>query len=130
MISRSDRPAGVAEFRTLREITGLGAFSEEASAIALANTLHAVWLRDETGQLVAMGRLTGDGGCFAQITDVAVHPDRQRQGLGGEVMEGLMSWAETNLPEGCYLSLIADPGAEHLYRGFGFAERFGMARSV
>lgn len=114
----------------MREITGLGAFSEEASAIALANTLHAVWLRDETDQLVAMGRLTGDGGCFAQITDVAVHPDRQRQGLGREVMEGLISWAETNLPEGCYISLIADPGAEHLYRGFGFAERFGMARSV
>jgi GNAT superfamily N-acetyltransferase len=75
-----------------------------------------------------MGRLIGDGGCFAQITDIAVHPDHQRQGLGTQVMAALMGWAEANLPKGCYISLIADPGAENLYAKFGFTERYGMAR--
>ncbi len=100
----------------------------EATEIALRNTLHAVWIRDEAGQLVAMARLSGDGGCFAVVTDVAVHPEVQRQGLGLRVMRTLMQWADENLPSGTIISLIADEGADALYRKVGFELRTGMLR--
>ncbi|WJY21638.1 GNAT family N-acetyltransferase [Fontisubflavum oceani] len=128
MIVQSDQPASVAEYLGLRDAAGMGGYPEKAARIGLAQGLHGTWFRDAEGQLVAMGRLIGDGGCFAQVTDIAVHPDHQRQGLGTQVMAALMDWAETNLPKGCYMSLIADPGAEHLYAKFGFTERYGMAR--
>lgn len=130
MITPSDHPATVAEYSALRKETGLGAFSEEASAIALNNTVFAVWMRDRGGRLIAMGRLIGDGACFAQVTDIAVHPDHQGKGLGTQVMQTLVRWMDTHLSEGCYVSLIADPGAERLYAKFGFEPRNGMARTV
>ncbi len=125
----SDRPATVAELRALREAAGLGAFSEAGTAVALNNTVYAAWLRDGD-ELVGMGRLVGDGGCFAQLTDIAVHPRLQKQGFGTQIMAQLMGWAETNLPPDCYISLIADPGAEALYTKYGFQPRNGMARTA
>ena len=130
MAEFSDKAASVAEFRGLREATGLGAFSEEATRASLEQTLHAVWMRDAHGTLVAMGRVIGDGACFAQVTDIAVHPDLQGRGLGREVVHALCAWIDAHLPQGCYVSLIADPGAERLYAKFGFEPRFGMARTV
>lgn len=119
----------MAEFRALRTAAGMSAFSEDATAVSLANTLYGVWLRDR-GALVGMARLIGDGGAFAQVTDVVVHPRYQRQGHGHRIMARLMDWAERNLPDGCYISLIADPGAERLYAAHGFTPRVGMARVV
>ncbi|MEM7596675.1 MAG: GNAT family N-acetyltransferase [Pseudomonadota bacterium] len=130
MIERSQHPATVAEYCALRDLTGLGAFSERASTIALDNSLFAVWMRDAGGQLIAMGRIIGDGGCFAQVTDIAVHPDFQGRGLGTGVMQALTDWMEQALPTGCYVSMIADPGAERLYERFGFEPRTGMARTI
>lgn len=126
----SDRPASIEEYLTLREDAGMGGYKFEAAQRGLANGLHGVWLRDETGRLIAMGRLVGDGGCFAQVTDIVVNPEFQRRGYGKRIMTALMDWAEGNLAEGCYVSLIADPGAEALYEAFGFEYRTGMARRM
>lgn len=130
MIKLSDHAASVDEFRALREASGLGAFSVKASTIALANSLHGAWLRDDCGTLIGMGRIIGDGGCFAHVTDIAIKPAFQRQGFGTVIVAELMGWADQNLPKGCYISLIADPGAEKLYEKFGFQMRTGMSRSV
>ena len=128
MIAPSDRAASVEEYLGLRRAAGMGDFPAENAAIALSATLHGVWFRDPEARLRAMGRLIGGGGCFAQITDIAVDPDYQRQGWGTKVMQTLMTWAERELPRRCYVSLIADPGAERLYEKFGFGLRTGMAR--
>lgn len=125
----SDTAPTVAEFRGLRMAAGMSDFGEDATRISLANTLHGVWLRND-GTLIGMGRLIGDGGAFAQVTDIAVHPDWQRQGHGHRIMGALMAWADANLPKGAFISLIADPGAEHLYERHGFQHRTGMARTV
>lgn len=45
-------------------------------------------------------------------------------------MTRLLVWADENLPSGCYISLIADQGAEELYAKRGFDQRTGMARRV
>ena len=122
-------PATLEEFQALRRAAGMSTFPDPAVALSLERTLHGAWLR-QGEVLIAMGRLTGDGACFVQVNDVAVHPDWQGQGLGTQVMDRLMGWAESNLPKGCYISLIADAGAERLYEKAGFALRTGMARRV
>ncbi len=125
----SDRAPDLDAFRALRAAAGLGAFGAEATRVALANTLYGAWLWD-SDLLVGMGRLIGDGGTFVQVTDVAVHPDHQGQGYGAAIMARLMAWADRHLPRGCYISLIADAGAERLYQRAGFDFRTGMARTV
>lgn len=123
----SDIVPSPAEYVALRAATGLGERSEAAAARALPATLQAVtvWWQ---GHLIGMGRLVGDGGCFVQLVDMAVLPEWQGQGVGGEILTRLMDWAETHLPESCHLSLVSSVEAEPLYRSAGFERCLGMDR--
>lgn len=69
-----------------------------------------------------MGRIIGDGGCFFQVTDIAVDPAHQGRGLGKLIMKELRGWIDTNVPATGYVSLIADGRARELYGGFGFVD--------
>ncbi|MDJ1007769.1 MAG: GNAT family N-acetyltransferase [Paracoccaceae bacterium] len=126
----TERAAPTAEeYVALRELTGMGARDLAAARIGLRGSLHAVTVRDG-GTLVGMGRIVGDGGCFAQVTDIAVDPAYQRRGIGREIVRRLNAWCDRELPATCYLSLIADPGAEALYASEGFAFATGMGRHI
>ncbi|WP_271009152.1 GNAT family N-acetyltransferase [Paucibacter sp. B51] len=106
-------------YRRLRSASGLSAKTEEAARRGLAGSLFAVQIQHQ-GETVAMGRLIGDGGCFYQVTDIAVLPAHQGRGLGKRVMTEIMKHIETELPESAYVSLIADGQAHELYAQFGF----------
>ncbi len=93
--------------------------SHEAARKGLPNSLFATTIRD-AGQLIAMGRVVGDGGCDYGIVDVAVHPDYQRQGLGDRIMTAIMSYIDQNAPGSAYVALIADDHSPALYSKFGF----------
>jgi GNAT superfamily N-acetyltransferase len=109
----------VETYRHLRTVTGMGAKSVEAVHRGLPNTLFAVQVFD--GDIpVAMGRIVGDGGCFFQVTDMAVEPAHQGKGLGKRIMGELMAWLADHVPDGGYVSLIADGRAHALYAQFGF----------
>jgi GNAT superfamily N-acetyltransferase len=116
-----DRPPSVGEYLRLRREGGLSAFSTEAAEIGLKGTLFAVTLRCEH-EAIGMGRIVGDGGCFVQIVDIAVDPRFRGQGLGKLVMSSLINWAQKELPETAFLSLLADVPANKLYEQFGFTE--------
>ena len=122
----------VHEYCQLRILAGLLPKSEEAAAIGLPNSLFAVTIREEHGQLLAMGRLVGDGGCFAQVCDIAVHPEHQGKGLGRQIMQELMDYVNQHLPAGAFVNLFADGTANQLYKKFGFQETapksVGMAK--
>ena len=63
----------VDDYRRLRVAAGMTPKSEEAARRGLPNTLHGVsLLRD--GEVVGMGRVIGDGGCFFIVADIAVVP--------------------------------------------------------
>jgi len=112
---------GVAEFCAMRVDAGMSARSAEAAARGLPNSLHAVCLRKrDDGALVGMGRIVGDGGLNFEIVDVAVHRDFQRRGLGSQIVQALTDWLRDNAPPSSYVCLIADDGADALYRRFGF----------
>lgn len=108
-------------YTSLRRSTDLGVFSPAAATTGLKNSLFAVQIiSSDDNRTVGMGRVIGDGGCFFQVTDIAVDPAHQGRGLGKMVMAELKKWIDGNVPETGYVSLIADGKANALYAQFGF----------
>ena len=75
-----------AEFCEMRVKAKLSPKSLKAATIALPNSLYGISIRDGD-QLIAMGRVVGDGACNFEVVDVAVDPTYQGLGLGRKVME-------------------------------------------
>ena len=123
----------VAEYCQMRIDAGLQPKSHEAASIGLPKSVFGVSVRDDQGRLIAMGRLVGDGGCFVQVCDIAVHPSYQGQGLGRRVMQELMTHVENQIPKSAWINLFADGTASALYAQFGFEETapvsIGMAKA-
>ena len=100
----------------LRESVGWHNFSKEQTERALANSLYTVTAFNEN-QAVGMGRLIGDGMYF-MIADLVVHPDFQKKGIGGAIMDLLIGYV---CREGrSSIQLIAEPGKEAFYEKRGF----------
>lgn len=69
------------QYIRLRTAAGLSRKAVEAARRGLANTLYGVQLL-RGGEVVGMGRVVGDHGCFYLVLDVAVAPELQGRGLG------------------------------------------------
>ena len=106
-------------YRHLRSASGLSPKTLEAAARGLPATLFAVQVLHQ-GITVGMGRVVGDGGCFYQVTDIAVLPAHQGKGLGKLVMRHIMDYLKAHALPSAYVSLIADGPAKALYAQFGF----------
>ncbi len=109
----------IATYQHLRVAAGMSAKSADAAAKGLPNSLFAVQIL-HGDEVVGMGRIIGDGGCFFQVTDIAVLPAHQGKGLGKRIMREIMQFIETEVPQSAYVSLIADGQAQDLYAQFGF----------
>ena len=68
-------------------------------------------------RLIGTGRALTDWEYHATIDDVAVHPDYQRQGIGGWMMQALPE----KLPVWRVLLVSDDTDAQRFYRRLGFA---------
>ena len=117
--SFSETPPSAEDYLRLRELTGMSKRSQKGATIALRNSLFATFIYQHEA-LIGMGRVIGDGGCFCQVVDIAVHPDHQGQGLGKKIMHKIMSFIDETLPENTLTSLLADVPADKLYKQFGF----------
>ena len=58
----------------------------DAAEDALQNSIFAVTARSTTGEVIAMGRIVGDGAIYFYIQDLVVSPDVQGQGIGTAIM--------------------------------------------
>lgn len=112
---------GVEDYRRLRSVAGLSPKSAEAATRGLRNTLYGVSLV-HGGDVIGMGRIIGDGGCFFVVVDIAVQPDYQKRGLGKRIMGALDAWLRANALDSSNVSLFADGDARHLYAQYGFVE--------
>jgi ribosomal protein S18 acetylase RimI-like enzyme len=110
------------EYVRLREIAGLSPRTPEQAAGALANSWAWTTIRTSDGQLAAMGRTLGDGTWYFHLADIATDPDHQRRGLGRAVMEDLIARIEQAAPPHPYITLLADPPGQRLYRSLGFVD--------
>ncbi|WP_150275421.1 GNAT family N-acetyltransferase [Paenibacillus tepidiphilus] len=108
----------VEQYLQLRREAGLSAMSAAGAEVGLPRSCFAVTLLEDGG-LVGMGRVIGDGGCFFQVTDIAVKPACQGRGLGKIIMREIKGYLDT-LPAQTYVSLIADGEAARLYAQYGF----------
>ena len=111
-----------------------------ASKIGLANSLFSVQIlasgaaalpsspssssdtqsKHHEEDIVGMGRVIGDGGCFFEVVDICVLPAHQGKGLGKQIMQAIKSWLDENVPASGFVSLLADGKARDLYQLYGF----------
>lgn len=113
----------------LRLRCGLSPKSDEAASIGLKNSLCCISIKVDS-QIIGMGRLIGDGGCFCQIVDICVLPEFQGKGFGKVIVGNLIRFMNNELPESCYISLIADGEASHLYEKYGFKDTLPKSRGM
>ncbi|OKL58075.1 hypothetical protein UA08_06488 [Talaromyces atroroseus] len=80
-------------------------------------------------EIVAMGRIVGDGGWYFVIADMAVLPAHQRKGLGDYVLKHLIQKIKSTPPMSTamqdggiapYVNLLADGPGRLLYERNGF----------
>lgn len=116
-------------YQTMRVACGLSAKTDEACDIGLNNSLYSVMVK-EGGNIIGMGRVIGDGGCFCQVVDICVIPEKQGKGIGRIIMENIANFINAKLPSSCYISLIADGNASHLYEKFGFKDTFPASKGM
>lgn len=108
------------DYLSLRTRAGLSAKSREQAIAAVANSWSFCHLQDDDGRPVAMGRVISDGGWYFHLADIATHPAHQRQGLGRQVLTWLLDDIAARAPQDPYVTLIADPPGQPLYRRLGF----------
>lgn len=111
-------------FIALRSSAGWGEISREQAQLSLQNSLAfaGVYHRDE---LVAMGRVVGDGALFFYLQDIIVRPDYQGQGCGRAVMQVLEAYLQRAAKPGATIALLAAKGKESFYTAFGYQGRTG-----
>jgi ribosomal protein S18 acetylase RimI-like enzyme len=132
-----------ADYVRLRTLSGLTPPPASAVSLALSNSIYCLLATtsptststspspgDGRGEVVGMVRLIGDGALFLQLVDVCVVPAHRGRGLGDRLVSQMCEWIDENAGE-AYVSLIADPMGQGLYRKKGFVETsgIGMKRS-
>lgn len=119
MYQLKEETPSVEDYINIRLAAGLSRKSVAAASIALPNSIYAVTVY-LGAERVGIGRIIGDGGCFFEITDMAVLPEHQGQGVGRLIMEALCDWLDKNAPQTAYVSLMAHHGKPAFYEKFGF----------
>jgi GNAT superfamily N-acetyltransferase len=112
----------VADYLRLRAEAGLSPKTEAQATAALPGSWAACHVVADSGEVVGMGRLLGDGGWYFHVVDMAVLPAHQRRGLGDRILGALLDRVREVAPPGAYVNLLADPPGRRLYERHGFAE--------
>ncbi len=107
------------EYLYMRDSTGLSPRDIEAARIGLKNSVFAIVLRINN-KIIGMGRIVGDGGATFLVSDVAVLPEYQGNGLGKTIMSHIEKYIIENIDRKSYVGIVADRPAEELYAQFGF----------
>lgn len=123
MIRYSEQPAALEQFIALFETTGWNReyqTSRDEFAAILANSWLVISAYDGE-RLVGVGRVISDGALHAMIYDMIVHPDYQRQGIGGEILKRLLERCQqAKLRD---IQLFCARGKREFYEKYGFTAR-------
>lgn len=116
-------PPSAEEFISLRAAAGLPERKISSAEKGLANSLFWITLRKDR-KLIAMGRVVGDGGTVAQVTDIAVHPEHRNKGYGTLIFDQIQKFILIHIPDDAFVCLFAQEEMKDLYhsKGFTFSE--------
>jgi GNAT superfamily N-acetyltransferase len=119
-----ERPPTVAELRALNAAVGWTGLPEDDDAVArgLAASLFGVVVT-MAGQLVACGRVVGDGGIYFYLQDMIVDPAHQRRGVGDLVMAEVWGYLREHAARDATIGLMAAVGRAGFYERWGFTPR-------
>lgn len=109
------------QYLHLRAHAGLGSADQKAVENALAGSLHAV-CAFRNNQVIACGRIVGDGGLYFYIEDLIVETASRGHGIGGRVLQALLEWLKANAREGAHIGLTASGNASGFFARYGFRE--------
>lgn len=127
----SNVPPDAGDYVRLRIVSGMGEKNLSRAETALRGSLFTASLYDGEA-LVAFGRVAGDGGITFVVSDVMVHPDYRRRGLGDRIMSAIDEYFHAHTFEDSYVCLIANRPADLLYTKHRFRylppDRCGMLR--
>lgn len=121
MIVYRDNALSAEAVNQIRAAVGWSEFSVTQLEQALRAAAYNV-AAFENGKPVGMARLAGDG-IYYLLCDVAVVPDCQGKGIGGELVRRSIAHARQTLADGerCTIALVSAGGKEPFYESFGFS---------
>lgn len=85
--------------------------------VAIANSALSLVACADDGTIVGYARAMSDGAFAVYIADILVHPDWQRMGIGGRLLEGILERYPMDTFH--HQVLISERGAEGFYRHHG-----------
>jgi GNAT superfamily N-acetyltransferase len=123
-----DRVPTPDEHRALSDSVGwTDAFAWDAIPASLAASFCGVVVTEpDTGTVVGMGRVIGDGAFYFYVQDVVVHPEHQGRGLGREIVGRLVGAVDASAPPKAFIGLFAAGSSAPFYAEHGFAKHAGM----
>ena len=89
---------------------------EIAKAFKISTTTIFVYDKDN---IIAFGRIIGDGRYYAMLADIVVDPNYQGQGLG----RYLVTTLNNQLIDYHFVNLSAAPGADPFYKSMGWKKQ-------
>lgn len=110
------------EFIDMRKSVGWNYPDKEIIIKGLNNTLFSVCAHHDN-DLVAYGRIIGDGAFTLYIQNIMVKPVYQRTGIGMAIMAEIMTHIKESYGNGTMVCLMAAKGKEDFYKKFNFIER-------
>jgi GNAT superfamily N-acetyltransferase len=117
-----ERAPTVDEFRRLRSSADVGEMGDESLAAGLSSALYSCVVVQE-GDVVACGRVIGDGGMYFYVQDVFVLPEYNGRGLGVKVMDAVIGYLERVARPGAFVGLMDPENAEGFFERYGFQRR-------
>ena len=115
----TNRIPTVAEYQALIAAVGWKPRDPVAVERALANSSFVV-CAEHSGTTVGMGRVIGDGGLHYYLSDVVVHPDWQRRGVGTRIVTELNAWLEAIPFPNTHVGVVALRGLREFYEKLGY----------
>lgn len=112
----------VEAYMMLRDSAGWGNMDPESTRAGLENSLYSVCVENR-GQIIAYGRIVGDGHVYFYIQDVIVLPEYRGRGLGRKIMAAIMAYLKANAKKRAFVGGFAAKGVMEFYYPYGFKER-------
>jgi predicted GNAT family N-acyltransferase len=118
-----EEPPTADEYVKMRKDAGWSVYKDmDAVRKGLANSLYHIIVR-KGSELIAMGRVIGDGSITFYIQDVIVSKEYQGKGIGIQIMNRIMDYISSVAADGAVVGLIAAKGKEPFYEKFNFIPR-------
>ena len=114
------RMPSLREYSDLRRAVDWEPTSTDSTITALKNSQFSICvIKDD--QIIGLGRVVGDGGLYFYIQDVIVLPAYQRQGIGTQIMNEIITYLDNNLIGEAFIGLKSAEGLISFYERFGFS---------